>query len=123
MINWTLGPQKGRVIACICIVAIAILSLLPGQSRPHTGLPGQAEHFIAYAGTGFFLAVGYYDSRQRLFGWLALVVASGVFEVLQNFVPGRSPSVFDALASSSGLTLGLLTALIILQKLQLSEPL
>ena len=44
--------------------------------------------------------------RQRLFAWIGLAVASGVVEILA-LVPGRSPSPFDALASTSGLTLGL----------------
>jgi hypothetical protein len=35
------------------IAAITILSLVPGSERPHTGLPGHAEHFAAYACTGF----------------------------------------------------------------------
>jgi hypothetical protein len=95
-----------RLVAWACIVAITALSLVPGGLRPHTFLPGWSEHFIAYSGTGFFLALGYLGLRQRLFAWIGLAVASGVFEILQDFVPGRSPSPFDALASMGGLTLG-----------------
>jgi hypothetical protein len=32
----------------LCILTIAVLSLVPGQARPHTWLPGQVEHFLAY---------------------------------------------------------------------------
>ena len=84
----------------------SLLSLVPGAERPHTGAPGRAEHFVAYGGTGFLLALGYLGWRQRLVAWIGLAAASGVFEILQNFVPGRSPSLFDALASTGGLTLG-----------------
>ena len=84
----------------------SILSLVPGAERPHTGAPGRAEHFVAYGGTGFLLALGYLGWRQRLVAWIGLAAASGVFEILQNFIPGRSPSLFDALASTGGLTLG-----------------
>jgi hypothetical protein len=35
------------------VLAIIVLSLVPGAYRPHTGLPGVAEHFIAYYSTGF----------------------------------------------------------------------
>jgi VanZ family protein len=76
-------------------------------------LPRPAEHFVAYAGTGFFFALSYYGLRERLLVWFGLAVASGVFEILQNFVPGRSPSPLDALASTSGLTLGLLSGVIV----------
>jgi len=97
-----------RLAAIACCVAIAVLSLLPGDARPHTGFPGKLEHFVAYAGTGLVFALGCFEPRRRLAFWLGLGIASGLFEVLQNFVPGRSPSVFDALASILGLSCGLL---------------
>ena len=96
-----------RVLAWACVPTIAILSLVPGAARPHTDLPGLAEHSIAYAGTGFFFALGYIGLQQRLCAWIGLAIAACVFEILQRFSPGRSPSLFDALASIGGLTLGL----------------
>ena len=102
-----LRATLARLSAWACIAAIAALSLIPGVLRPHTLLPGWGEHFIAYAGTGIFLALGYLDLRQRLVACVGLAAASGVFEILQNFIPGRSPNPFDALASVSGLILGL----------------
>ena len=102
-----LAREELRVsFAFACIAAIAVLSLVPGAERPHTGAPGRVEHFVAYGGTGFLLALGYLGWRQRLVAWIGLAGVSGVFEILQNFIPGRSPSLFDALASSGGLTLG-----------------
>ena len=95
-----------RALAFACIAAIAVLSLLPGSERPHTGAPGRVEHFVAYGGTGFLLALGYLGWRQRLVASIALAAASGAFEILQNFIPGRSPSQFDALASTGGSALG-----------------
>jgi hypothetical protein len=84
------------------------LSLVPGDARPHTGLPGRGEHFIAYAGTGLLYALGYWELRQRMLALICLAIASGAFEVLQNFVPGRSPSPVDALVSAYGAAFGLL---------------
>lgn len=95
-----------RFVAWACMLAIAVLSLVPGAERPHTGLPGRAEHFVAYAGTGIFLAMGYLGSRQRLLAWTGLAIASGAFEILQGFVAGRSPNQYDVVASVAGLTLG-----------------
>ena len=66
-----------RVLAFACIAAIAVLSLLPGAERPHTGAPGRVEHFVAYGGTGFLLALGYLGWRQRLVAWIGLAAASG----------------------------------------------
>jgi len=102
-----------RALAWACVVVIAVLSLVPGEVRPHTGLPGRAEHFIAYAGTGLVFALGYFGLLQRMLALIGLAIASGAFEVLQNFVPGRSPNFLDALASTSGLAFGLLSGAIL----------
>ncbi len=102
-----------RPLAWACVVAIAVLSLVPGDTRPHTGLPGRAEHFIAYAGTAFFFALGYRGLHQRILALIGLAIASGAFEVLQSFVPGRSASSLDALASTSGAAFGLLLGAIL----------
>jgi len=99
-----------RALAWLCVLTIAVLSLLPGDERPHTGLSARFEHATAYAGTGFFFWFGYSAPRQRALFWIGLAIASGVFEVLQNFIPGRSPSIFDALASTLGLTFGFMAA-------------
>ena len=40
------------------VLAISVLSLVPGTYRPHIGLPGVAEHFIAYYSTAFAFALG-----------------------------------------------------------------
>lgn len=102
-----------RLLAWACVLVIAILSLVPGEVRPHTGLPGPVEHFIAYAGTALFFALGYSGSRQWMLALIGLAIAGGAFEVSQNLVPGRSPSLFDALASTSGAVFGLLSGVIL----------
>ena len=99
--------RAARVAGFAGIAAITILSLLPGSERPHTFLPGQVEHFIAYACTGFALSVGYPGLRERLVFWAALGTASGVFEILQRWIPGRSCEFEDAVVSTLGLSTGL----------------
>ncbi len=103
-----LEPQTARILTGACILVIVVLSLVPGSARPHTMYPGQVEHFMAYAGTGFVSGFAYRALRERLSVWIGLAIASGLLEIMQQFVPGRSPSVFDALASTSGLTVGLI---------------
>jgi hypothetical protein len=90
------------------LCAIVVLSLLPGKDRPHTGAPGQVEHFIAYLGAGLFVAARHQALRSRLVLSFGVASLSCLLEVLQQFVPGRMPNPFDALASSSGLVAGLL---------------
>ena len=100
--------RVARVAGWAGIAAITILSLLPGVERPHSGLPGQVEHFAAYACTGIALSLAYLDLRQRLVFWLSLAAASGVFEILQIWIPGRDAKLQDALVSTLGITAGLL---------------
>ncbi len=97
-----------RLALGFCLIAIIVLSLVPGEARPHTGAPGEFEHFIAYMGTGLFIAARYRSLRARLALWAAIGTLSFILEFVQNFVPDREPDVFDALASSSGLTLGII---------------
>lgn len=97
-----------RFVSTACVLAIIVLSLLPGSERPHTGLPGQFEHIIAYAGTGFFLALRFQTLLAQAFVWTVMAAMSGVLEMVQVNIPGRDPKFIDAFASTSGLTLGLL---------------
>lgn len=98
--------RLARLAVLASIIAIIVLSLAPNSERPHTGMPKELEHFIAYAGAGVFLPLASLSSSKRLIGWICFAVASGVFEVTQKFVPGRTPSPTDALASICGLTFG-----------------
>jgi hypothetical protein len=71
------------------VLAIIVLSLVPGTYRPHTGLPGVAEHFIAYCLTAFAFALGFRSSASRVVIALVLTLLAGSMEVLQLWVPGR----------------------------------
>jgi len=100
--------RLARIAGWAGIAAITILSLVPGSERPHTGFPGQAEHFAAYACTGLALGLAYLGLRERLAFWFGLATASGAFEILQIWIPGRHAKIQDAFASTAGLTTGLL---------------
>lgn len=104
---------RARMLAWACVGAIATLSLVPGSLRPQSFLPGLAEHFAAYAVAGFLVALGHVSLRQLLLNWIALTIATGAFELLQNFVPGRTPNALDVLSSFCGLTIGLAVGAII----------
>jgi hypothetical protein len=99
--------RVARMAGWAAIAAITILSLVPGSERPHTGLPGPAEHFAAYACTGLALSLAYLGLRERLIFWFGLATASSVFEILQRRIPDRDAEMQDALVSSFGLTTGL----------------
>ena len=89
------------------VLAIIVLSLVPGTYRPHTGLPGEAEHFIAYYATAFAFALGFRSRASRVVIVLGLTLLAGSMEVLQLWVPGRHSAIIDAVVSSSGGLLGI----------------
>ncbi|MBN8995710.1 MAG: VanZ family protein [Rhizobiales bacterium] len=99
------SSRAGRALIATCVILITALSLIPGSWQERTGLPGPVEHFIAYSGTGFILAVVL--PRRLLWPATALLAGySGVMEILQNFSPGRDPAVFDFIISSAGAFFG-----------------
>jgi VanZ family protein len=99
------SSRLGQVLIVACVLLITVLSLLPGSWQERTSLPGPVEHFIAYSGTGFVLAL--FLPRRLLWPAAALLAAySGLMEILQNFSPGRDPAVRDFLVSSAGAFFG-----------------
>ena len=97
-----------RVLTWLCVVLLAVLSLTPGEEieAVRTDLPGQVEHIIAYAGSTAIAMAGYGLNRGpvRVIGWFWLY--AGVLEYLQNFSPGRNPTVVDFAASTFGAVCG-----------------
>src|SRR6266404_5655744 len=78
-----------------------------------TGLRGELEHLVAYAGSAAIGMAGYGTSRGgvRVIG--GFWVYAAVLEYLQHFSPGRHPSFLDFVASALGaLCGGLAVALI-----------
>jgi VanZ family protein len=95
-----------RVLTWCCVILLAVLSLLPAQEMVRTGVPGQLEHLVAYAGSASVAMAGYWQSRGavRIIGsfWGYAVL----LEWLQRFSPGRHPAVEDFAASALGALCG-----------------
>jgi VanZ family protein len=109
-----------RAIGAVCLIALVVLSLLPGDERPHTGAAGQAEHAVAYFGTAMFLAFAFQTMRGRVAIISLLIGMAAVLEVFQRLIPGRHSQLIDWLASSSGAVLGVL-AVILIQRLLVTK--
>ena len=99
-----------RLIGWLGVLAVAIVSLLPGELRPHTGTSGSLEHFVAYSSVAAILTFAYQEVRAKLVIFCGLCVCAGLFEVLQTWVPGRSGDILDWSISSAGALAGLLAA-------------
>ena len=95
-----------RFLTWACVVVLGFLSLLPAQDMVRTELPGQLEHFAAYAGSGAIAVAGYGLNRGavRVIGCFWLY--AGILEYLQHFSPGRHPALEDFAASALGALCG-----------------
>jgi VanZ family protein len=109
--------QTSRAVGFACIVVLIVLSLLPGNERPHTGSPGQFEHAVAYFGTAAFLALGFRKTTDRVTTILLLIGLAAVLEVIQLAIPGRNSQMIDWLASSLGAGAGVL-AVVLMERLR-----
>lgn len=98
------------IVAATGCVVIAILSLVPGYLRPHTGAPGLVEHFAAYLIVAGAFAMGLRSERSRMAVVAGLMLAAGLFEVLQIDIPGRSSGLGGFLSSSLGAWAGIALA-------------
>lgn len=92
-------------------VAIVILSLIPSAARPHTGAGGGWEHFTAYLLVALCLGLAYRRMAAFVIVVLALAAGSIVLELLQNFVPGRTPEIDGVLSSTGGALAGIAIAI------------
>jgi VanZ family protein len=113
MLRWgTTLSSVVRVAAWLAVVTIGILTLVPGELRPHMASSNQFEHVIAYLGTTGLLLLGYH-ARQRpnLIGLLMTAYAA-CLEIAQLFVPGRLSKFTDFAASALGIWLAIASFMI-----------
>jgi hypothetical protein len=102
-----------RVAGWACVVTLIVLSLAPGNERPHTWLPGQIEHVIAYCATAALLGLGYPTAKAR-FGLVAmLALLAAVLEMTQLWIPDRHSQFIGFAASFAGACLGMLAVMVV----------
>jgi VanZ family protein len=108
--------QALRVLAVCSWILLAVLSLVPGQDRPHTGMTGNLEHTIAYFLAAFTtrLIARRIPSRWQLLAFSACAV---LFEICQIWIPGRSAGMDNWAASSLGALLGIVSAKTLMQSI------
>jgi len=102
MIERRILERVMRLATWVCVVVLAILSLLPKEDMIRTGADGRFEHFIAYAGTMAVAAIGYGPRFGRWSIVLALIAYAGALELGQYFAHGRTPAVADFAAGAVG---------------------
>ncbi|MBN8939933.1 MAG: VanZ family protein [Rhizobiales bacterium] len=98
--------RRVRLAAWAATCLIGLASVVPGDFEWRTGAPSELEHFVAYASAGGLFGFAY---MRRWLVIAAAVLISGAcaLELVQIFVPGRTPRLLDALVSSGGALVGL----------------
>jgi VanZ family protein len=94
-------------------VIILLLTLAPGKTLPNVPIFGidKIVHFIIF---GLLLFLSLYSNKNRYNRKIALsslIICIGygiIIEFIQEYIPGRSFSIYDILANSIGVGLGYL---------------
>ena len=94
------------ITSLLVAVAIAILSLVPGQDLPDVHLSDKAEHAIAYMVLAGLIC--FWLGRERIVRGVIVAVGYGaVLEFAQALAgTGRTPSLLDAGANLLGACIG-----------------
>ncbi|MDB5650392.1 MAG: hypothetical protein JWL62_1912 [Hyphomicrobiales bacterium] len=98
--------RVGRGLGWLGSAAIIGLSLVPGSLRPHVVSSGHAEHFVAYLATGLCFCFGARSNAERLATLCGLAVLSGLVEIAQLWIPGRTGELGGFVFSSAGALVG-----------------
>src|ERR1700745_2144184 len=77
-----------RILAWSAVAAIIVLSLMPGQDRPHVFDVSQLKHLAAYAIAGAVLAFGYDTRWTQVSMGICLTGLAGALELAQLWIPG-----------------------------------
>jgi hypothetical protein len=103
-----------RLIGWVAVAAVAILSLMPGQDRPHVFETSQLEHLGAYFAAGVLLAFGYAQRHSQVVIGIWLSALAAALEMGQQWVQGRHPRMIDWGAGTLGAWTGIALVLMVL---------
>jgi VanZ family protein len=96
-----------RLFAWLLAAAVTFATLGPAELRPHADITHDGEHAFAFGLVGLAFALAY--PRRRLPAASITVIAIGLLELLQLFVPGRHARLedflVDALSALAGFAL------------------
>ena|SRR5215510_6760996 len=102
-----------RAAGWAAVVLIAVLSLVPGEARPHVVASSQLEHVAAYTVAASSLAFGYFGFGNLIALATLLPIYAAVLELLQFWVPGRTARVIDVVAGTAGSWIGISTIVLL----------
>jgi VanZ family protein len=102
-----------HVFSWAVLIILAILSLVPGNERPHIFVSGQLEHVVAYALAAVVISIGINRPLHLLAIGFLLPAYAGALEFAQLWVPGRDPKLIDVAAGALGSSLAIASVYVI----------
>jgi VanZ family protein len=110
MSNFRMRTYRLRGLAMLTII---VLSVVPGNMRPHVLGNDHFEHFAAYFITGSLWATRYLRPMQLLSSGVLLAMCAGSLEFVQLWIPGRTASAGDFAIGTIGAWIGLLVTIVV----------
>jgi len=98
-----------RILFLLATLVVWVLSLLPAPDLPNAGISDKLEHVIAYFVLATLGSLAFRGRRNAFLLFVLLCVMGVAIELLQNFSPGRSPELADAVADGIGAAAGVVT--------------
>jgi len=102
-----------RLGAWLAVLTIIVLSVVPGNMRPHALGNDYYEHFAAYFIIGSLLAFGYLRPMQLLSSGVLLAICAASLEFVQLWIPGRTSNVGGFATAMVGAWVGLLVIVVL----------
>jgi len=108
---------------------LLVLTTLPGNDLPKTGINDKIEHFTAYFLLGILLSLALLFQNKFLKIKKYFTLYSGLFiglyaaldEIHQLFVPGRECNIMDWTADMIGASIGILLIIFLIKIFQYSR--
>jgi VanZ family protein len=96
-----------RITGWLAVLLVVIMSLVPGNLRPHVLPNNYEEHCLAYVVVSYLLAMANPTIGRRVALGVMLAIGAGLLEIAQLFIVGRTASVADFAAGVLGACIGL----------------
>lgn len=95
-----------KLTLILLVIAIIYLSLTPKYTL--TIGNDKISHFIAYSVLMFNIGLLTFNAKKKFITGALIAICFGIMiEVIQHFVPGRFMSVYDILANTAGVFIGI----------------
>jgi VanZ family protein len=112
--KWTRN-RVFKITFITLLIGITVLSLIPPSSGIELGAYDKLNHLIAYYILSLNLGMLSLSIKKWIIAALMCVFYGVLIEFFQGFVPGRDPSVFDAVVNALGVGLGMLSVVLFQQ--------